>query len=352
MAQNNQNNPFTQYDFDPDQHHPRRAIPPWVWIVIALVAVLCSVSGAIYRTQKERYDETARHEAMTVTAAYQEEAITLEAMHETANTTATADSVQATRTQSARLEQTRVSEIALATDIANGTATADAIQATSTKMAQVERATSAPTRESRNEDSFGLAADYAYEIEEYTLALTYYNQALDLEQNAVYLTGRGDVHLQLGNYQKALEDYLAAFSTTEEEDNLALILANIAHAYYHLNQDEKAIQYAEFSIQADPEWGVGYYVQGLTAAKEHNYETAIQFYNEGERRSLGSRNAALLYHRGWASQQIGLYGDAIQDYEHVEAEELKWLHPTLKAQLYHNQAKIYHNIMIRDDFST
>jgi len=86
---------------------------------------------------------------------------------------------------------------------------------------------------------------------------------------------RGNAHSDLGQYQKAIDDYSEAIRL---DPLYACAYLNRGYAYHDLNQDEKAIQDYSLAIEVKPDYAGAYFHRGNAYQNLKQYEKAIQDY--------------------------------------------------------------------------
>ncbi len=114
----------------------------------------------------------------------------------------------------------------------------------------------------------------AYLQKNYSQAIDYFNQAIQLNPNlAVAYTKRGNVYYELGNLNQALQDYNKAIQL---DPNYAGAYTNRGLVYYELGNLNQALQDHNKAIQLDPNLAAAYTNRGLVYVIKGDYPQAWQ----------------------------------------------------------------------------
>ncbi|MBN2175869.1 MAG: tetratricopeptide repeat protein [Bacteroidales bacterium] len=135
-----------------------------------------------------------------------------------------------------------------------------------------------------------------YFLEEYRIALDYYNKSLDLSENTDYLTGIatasnniGLIYNVLGDYDKALEYYYKSLEIEQKSDDrqgIANTSVNLGNIYYYLGNYQKARNFYNKALniyqQIEDKKGMfdSYNNLGSTLSEVKKLDSAEYFYQK------------------------------------------------------------------------
>lgn len=106
-----------------------------------------------------------------------------------------------------------------------------------------------------------------------------YSRGMPLSVWERYLE-RGLHYMQNKNYDKALADLDAAI---EENPRIGELYAARALILYHMERDKEAAEDAVLALQIDRHQWFSFYVRGLLAMRQKDYETAIEHFSQAQR---------------------------------------------------------------------
>jgi len=138
---------------------------------------------------------------------------------------------------------------------------------------------------------------YAYdELGEYQRALQDYDRAIELDPNyAKAYHNRGIAYDELGEYQRALQDYGCAI---ELDPNYAKAYHNRGDAYSELGEYQRALQDYDRAIELDPNYAISYYNRGDAYLRLKNTPQARDDYRHSY--GLDSSDATAAWMSEWA----------------------------------------------------
>jgi tetratricopeptide (TPR) repeat protein len=126
-----------------------------------------------------------------------------------------------------------------------------------------------------------IARGNAYkDLGQYQRAIEDYNEAIRLKPDDVAFNNRGIAYTKLGQYQRAIEDYNEAIRLTP---NLAAAHYNRGNAYYSLGQNQRAIEEFNVAIRLKQDYVDAYNNRGAAYLRLGQYQRAIEDYNEAIR---------------------------------------------------------------------
>ncbi len=140
---------------------------------------------------------------------------------------------------------------------------------------------------------------------------------------------KAEKYLDEGNYQKAVECYLKAIS---ENCMRAIDWANLAYAYFNLEEYEKALEAINKAISLSPDNLEFVYLKGMILYKLKDYDGAYKCFIEASRRIKNSNLYELL---GELSLKFKKYEDALNYY--LKAYKLN----EKKIDALYNAGKLY-----------
>ena len=146
--------------------------------------------------------------------------------------------------------------------------------------------------------------------------IEYLTNSIRLKPDAASYSNRGIAHDNLGQYQRAIEDYREAIRL---KPDYAEAYNNRGAAYHNLGQKQRAIEDYNEAIRLKPDHADAYYNRGITYRELGQYQLAIEDYNEAIRLKPDAVDA--YYNRGIAYYNLGQKQRAIEDYN--EAIRLK-----------------------------
>ena len=92
------------------------------------------------------------------------------------------------------------------------------------------------------------------------------------ELRAVQLRNEGNKLFQRGDIEASLVKYSEAFQLNSEDH---LVTSNRSHAFYMAGRMEEALEDAQRTVSLKPDWGKGYFRQGMALAATGQVEEAI-----------------------------------------------------------------------------
>ena len=91
---------------------------------------------------------------------------------------------------------------------------------------------------------------------------------------------KAKLHLDNGEYQKAIEDLTAVIRLNTQDELAALAYSNRATVYTKLNQYQKAIEDLTEAIRIDPKFAKAYYNRAYIYNELGEYQKSIEDYTE------------------------------------------------------------------------
>lgn len=132
----------------------------------------------------------------------------------------------------------------------------------------------APTQHTPN----SYLAEIYYREQNYTEALKYYEKVLTVnDKKADVLIKIGNIHKNNKNNEEAKTYYKKAI---EIEPNNIVANTNIALIYMNTKENEMAKAHTAIVIKEKPEYPISYYINGVIADSEKNYEEAVKNYEK------------------------------------------------------------------------
>ena len=128
-------------------------------------------------------------------------------------------------------------------------------------------------------------------------------------KNYMYFKNRGDTYIDLGEYQKAVNDYDQVITLNPEDST---IFKNRGFAYINLGEYQKAIKDCNQAIKLDPENSTIFNNRGFAYINLGEYQQAIKDFNQAIK--LNPEDAAAFTNRGVAYANLGEYQKAIKDF--------------------------------------
>jgi tetratricopeptide (TPR) repeat protein len=149
------------------------------------------------------------------------------------------------------------------------------------------------------------------DLEEYQKALDDFNIAIQISDQPNAYSGRGDAYYGLKKYDKAIEDFNMALSL---DPGKAHYYCMLSLSYFEIEEYQDSIDAAEISLEINPDCGGQKLVE--TTARSHyalkNYDQALVYINKAlamDDYDLGH------YYRGIIYQTLGNNQEAIKDLE-------------------------------------
>jgi len=149
-----------------------------------------------------------------------------------------------------------------------------------------------------------------YEQEDFENSINAYSISLELDEYAGAYSNRGLAYAELGEHDRAIEDYDKAIELNKE---YAEAYYNRGLAYAKLGKYDKAIEDFNKAIELNKEYAKAYNNRGIAYAKQQKYNEAIKDYNEAI--ELNPDLAEAYYNRGLAYAEQQKYNEAIKDYD-------------------------------------
>ena len=159
----------------------------------------------------------------------------------------------------------------------------------------------------------------AQDVDSIELRIEYYTKAIELcpkHITANYL--RGWAYSDLGEYQKAIDDYTKAIEQLDPKTNPihkglgSFLYYKRADAYGNLGEYQKAIDGFSKAIEINPKYGDAYCKRADAYSDLGEYQKAIDDYTKTIK--LNPEYAPAYFLRGWAYSDLGEYQKAIDDY--------------------------------------
>ncbi len=138
------------------------------------------------------------------------------------------------------------------------------------------------------------------------LALTFYNEAIDLNPNngAAYFS-RGCVYIEFQQYSEAADDFNKALSLNI---NSATLYNNLGYALTELQQYDRAKTYLNKAVSLNPKYSEAYNNLGHLYIKLQKYNEALNYLKKAESMNTASDN---IY------ANLGIAYFELQDYENA-----------------------------------
>lgn len=130
-------------------------------------------------------------------------------------------------------------------------------------------------RESKIGDVYGVIGHCYLELDELDTAFVYYEKSLETDPDSVvYLTNIAIAYRHDGDYEKAMECYLEAY---EIDPDYSELNSSIGALYVLQGEPEKAISYLERAIELDPTIGTSYGNMAMAYAFLGDFVTARDY---------------------------------------------------------------------------
>ena len=139
--------------------------------------------------------------------------------------------------------------------------------------------------------------------------IEYLTNSIRLKPDAASYSNRGIAHDNLGQYQRAIEDYREAIRL---KPDYAEAYNNRGAAYHNLGQKQRAIEDYNEAIRLKPYTAEAYNNRGAAYDNLGQKQRAIEDYNEAIR--LKPDYVDAYYNRGLTYRELGQYKLAIEDY--------------------------------------
>lgn len=155
---------------------------------------------------------------------------------------------------------------------------------------------------------YKIRGDIWLELEEYESAREDYNDAIKI--NAQYseaFRSRGLLEYNIGNYMQSIKD----FTSSIQIEVKATTYFNRACAYDEINNFDEAIKDYMMAIKLDSSIYQSYNNLGLIYFEKKDYEKAIQLYNKAI--FYNKETPELYYNRAYAKSYLDKFDDAISD---------------------------------------
>jgi tetratricopeptide (TPR) repeat protein len=166
----------------------------------------------------------------------------------------------------------------------------------------------AATREAPSVAFFHDMLGFKYaQRKEFKNALEQFNQAIRLNPGkAEFYNNRGNVYYEMKNYELALADFDKGI---KDELGLPVKLVNRSMTYFYLGNHAAALQDIKQAQQIGAQTIPGDYIEALYTALQHDTIALCT-----EKLKTDSLNATLLNQRGIAQMRLGLFRQALADF--------------------------------------
>jgi tetratricopeptide (TPR) repeat protein/tRNA A-37 threonylcarbamoyl transferase component Bud32 len=155
---------------------------------------------------------------------------------------------------------------------------------------------------------------------------------------------RGTIHLNLKEYDLAVEDFSAALA---RNDHYAEAYANRGLALVKLDRKDAALEDFDKAIALNPAYAPAYTERAEIARERKQYAAAAEDYTQ--LLALGGDKAPLYAKRADAYRQLKRYDEAIADYDQLLALKPKDLNARVaRGELYHARGD---HLKAREDFT-
>ncbi|VVH59001.1 TPR domain protein, putative component of TonB system [uncultured Gammaproteobacteria bacterium] len=163
---------------------------------------------------------------------------------------------------------------------------------------------------------FKNRGDTYIDLGEYQKAVNDYDQVITLNpEDSTIFKNRGFAYINLGEYQKAIKDFNQAIKLDPENST---IFNNRGFAYINLGEYQKAIKDFNQAIKLNPEDAAAFTNRGVAYANLGEYQKAIKDFNQAIK--LNPEDAAVAFtNRGLAYRKLGKEKEAIEDFKKAEA---------------------------------
>lgn len=181
------------------------------------------------------------------------------------------------------------------------------------------------------DDPVGAKAAQAYDSGERQVSLDLYRELLSREpENPVYLNNLGVILLQSGKAKEALELFEQASIVDPTRPDY---LVNVGFARLKTGDNEEALAFFDRAMEVHPGYGRAFYGKGLVYMNLNEPEIALGMFHRAVAAEPG--RSEYLFMKAYASQQTGLWDDALAGYgECIALSENK----TWVANAYSNRA--------------
>ncbi len=134
------------------------------------------------------------------------------------------------------------------------------------------------------------------------VALSYLTKALEYDaKNALVFEERGDIHVVLEEYDKAIRDYEAAIKLEEHER----LYYKLAVTHSNEGDDRECLIYLQKAMEFDFENYAYYYYRGISKMRMGNNAEALVEFNKADRLHANDHN--VLYHRALVHMHMHHY---------------------------------------------
>ena len=162
----------------------------------------------------------------------------------------------------------------------------------------------------------------AKDVDSIELKIEYYTKAIELCPKHIFANYiRGWAYSDLGEYQKAIDDYTKAIEQLDPKTNSvhkplgSFLYYKRADAYGNLGEFQKAIDGFSKAIEIDPKDGDAYCKRAIAYIDLGEFQKAIADCTKTIK--LNPEYAPVYFLRGWAYSDLGEYQKAIDDYTKV-----------------------------------
>lgn len=162
-------------------------------------------------------------------------------------------------------------------------------------------------------NSLAAAGQYRDAAQIYSMIITQYPNN---DNVSIALGNRGNMHLRLGNYALAINDYNRSLSLNTDAD----ILINRAIAYSLQKEFSLALNDINLAISLSGTSGRAYYIRGMINSDTEKFDLAITDYSNALSYGSGIDKKEIYIKRGECYRRKGDFAQAIQDFSEALKE--------------------------------
>ena len=150
----------------------------------------------------------------------------------------------------------------------------------------------------------------AFLAEDYQEAEQLFSQSLVINTNAYTLNDRGSCYRKMEQFDRAIQDYLAAIALNTD---LAFVYSNLASVYANQGEIEKALSYYDLAISKDVSYALAYNNKASILLESKEYDKANSAINKA---LVANPEYAPAYNnRGVIHHQLKKYKEAITAFD-------------------------------------
>ncbi|MBN1843128.1 MAG: tetratricopeptide repeat protein [Deltaproteobacteria bacterium] len=154
------------------------------------------------------------------------------------------------------------------------------------------------------------------------------NKAIEMEpKDSLAYHNRAVAHLELGNYQQAIDDFTKAL---EFDPNNATLYYNRAIAYGLFNKHKQAIEDGIKAVELDPNNANAYINRGIDYIALDNCDRAVDDFTKAIK--FNTKDASVYYARGVAYHRLGSQKQALKDFNKAAQLGSKMAQQYLKSR--------------------